>query len=129
MKRWLVIALLLASVGSTLAQAPTPPQEDPSADRAIPYTLADRDRAVRMEEALLNQNRRLDELQGQMSTFFGITLAAILGLVGLIVWDRRTTAALSAKEATTPFRKELDEHLALIQKLQREIAELKQQKP
>ncbi len=82
-----------------------------------------------MEEAILNQGRRMDELQGQMSTFFGITLAAILGLVGLIVWDRRTTAALSAREATGPFRKELDEHLALIQKLQNRIAELEKTKP
>lgn len=77
----------------------------------VPYTLADRDRVIRiearmetLESRMSGLEKRMDDLQTQMNrietTFdncfmwgFGMVLMSIFGLVGFIVYDRRTTLA------------------------------------
>jgi DNA repair exonuclease SbcCD ATPase subunit len=85
---------------------------------AVPYTLADRDRAIRTEarmETLESKvdaldtriddlNTRIDDLQQQINRLedkfdtyflwgFGLVLMSIFGLIGFIIYDRRTTLA------------------------------------
>jgi hypothetical protein len=77
----------------------------------VPYTLADRDRAIRtearmetLEARMSSLEKRMDDLQAQMNRIetkfdnyfmwgFGMVLMSIFGLVGFIVYDRRTTLA------------------------------------
>ncbi len=77
----------------------------------VPYTLADRDRVIRIEarmetlEARMSGlEKRMDDLQAQMNRIetkfdnyfmlgFGMVLMSIFGLVGFIIYDRRTTLA------------------------------------
>ena len=91
----------------------------------VPYTLADRDRAIRTEvklETLIAKiagvdgevggldkrisslETKMDNLKTQMNRFeskldnyfmwgFGMVLMSIFGLIGFIVYDRRTTIA------------------------------------
>ena len=93
-------------------------QKASEADRAIPYTLADRDRAVRMEERLNQMDKRMDIMQEQTNqsiqlltqatqklsddvselktTMYTSIISVILVLVGFLIWDRR--AALKPME-------------------------------
>ncbi len=84
----------------------------------VPYTLADRDRAIRtearmetlearmvgLEHRIDGLEKRMDDLQTQMNRIeskfdnyfmwgFGMVLISIFGLIGFIVYDRRTTLA------------------------------------
>ena len=77
----------------------------------VPYTLADRDRAIRtearmetLEARMSSLEKRMDDLQAQMNRIetkfdnyfmwgFGMVLMSIFGLVGFIIYDRRTTLA------------------------------------
>ncbi|MEI6139863.1 MAG: hypothetical protein WCP85_11400 [Mariniphaga sp.] len=77
----------------------------------VPYTLADRDRVIRiearmetLESRMSGLEKRMDDLQTQMNRIetkfdnyfmwgFGMVLMSIFGLVGFIVYDRRTTLA------------------------------------
>lgn len=73
-------------------------------DVVVPYTLADRDRAVRMEtrmDALETKNEeikvKIDRLEDKFDSYFmwgfGLVLMGIFGLIGFIIYDRRTTLA------------------------------------
>ncbi len=91
-------------------------------EKSIPYTQADRDRMVRLEtkiEAIdkriddlisnsdgkfLNINnkftdleRKIDRLEDKFDSYFmwgfGMVLMSIFGLIGFIIYDRRTTLA------------------------------------
>ena len=70
----------------------------------VSYTLADRDRAIRAEARLEGLEKRMDDIQTQMNRIeskfdnyfmwgFGMVLLSIFGLIGFIVYDRRTTLA------------------------------------
>ena len=70
----------------------------------VPYTLADRDRAIRTEARMESMEVRMNDLQAQMISLqtkfdsyfmwgFGMVLMSIFGLVGFIIYDRRTTLA------------------------------------
>ena len=70
----------------------------------VPYTLADRDRAIRTEARIESMEARMNDLQAQMISLqtkfdsyfmwgFGMVLMSIFGLVGFIIYDRRTTLA------------------------------------
>ena len=70
----------------------------------VPYTLADRDRAIRAEARLESLENRMNDIQTQMNRIeskfdnyfmwgFGMVLLSIFGLIGFIVYDRRTTLA------------------------------------
>lgn len=76
---------------------------------AVPYTLDDRDRAIRTEarmETLESKvealDKRIDDvrqlmnrLEDKFDTYFlwgfGLVLMSIFGLIGFIIYDRRTT--------------------------------------
>jgi len=78
---------------------------------AVPYTLADRDRAIRTEarmetveskvEALDNRiddvRQQINRLEDKFDTYFlwgfGLVLMSIFGLIGFIIYDHRTTLA------------------------------------
>jgi len=77
----------------------------------VPYTLADRDRAIRTEARMetldakvLALDRRIDDIHLQINRLedkfdsyfmwgFGLVLMSIFGLIGFIIYDRRTTLA------------------------------------
>jgi hypothetical protein len=84
----------------------------------VPYTLADRDRAIRTEARLetldakfgtIDQRfdaidkrfdameKRMDRMEDKFDSYFmwgfGLVLMSIFGLIGFIVYDRRTTLA------------------------------------
>ncbi len=63
----------------------------------VPYTLADRDRAIRTEAKMESMESLINELQTKFDSYFmwgfGMVLMSIFGLVGFIIYDRRTTLA------------------------------------
>ena len=74
----------------------------------VPYTLADRDRAIRTEARMeslegkvqaldLSINKKIDRLEDKFDSFFmwgfGLVLMSIFGLIGFVIYDRRTTLA------------------------------------
>ena len=63
----------------------------------VPYTLADRDRAIRTEVNMESMEARINDLQTKFDSYFmwgfGMVLMSIFGLVGFIIYDRRTTLA------------------------------------
>ncbi|MDD4191846.1 MAG: hypothetical protein PHI28_10970 [Mangrovibacterium sp.] len=103
MKRIVILILIVFSSLSALKA-----QEQ---QVAVPYTLADRDRAIRTEarmETLESKvealDKRIDDVRQQMNRLedkfdtyflwgFGLVLMAVFGLTGFIIYDRRTTLA------------------------------------
>mgnify|MGYP001563309216 CR=1 FL=1 len=73
-------------------------------EQVIPYTLEDRDRAVRMEvqmnERFESMNERfgsmnvrfesMDDKMDKLYTLLYFILGGVFGLIGLIMWDRRS---------------------------------------
>ncbi len=103
MKRLLTIILVFFSlILSSLAQ---------EQQVVVPYTLADRDRAIRtearletMEAKIEGLDKRIDDVHLQINRLedkfdsyfmwgFGLVLMSIFGLIGFIIYDRRTTLA------------------------------------
>ena len=116
MKKVLTIFILLLLTGAVV-QA----QEQ----QIVPYTLADRDRFIRLEaemgslrnemNSLRNEmNARLDSQQKQIDDLktlffwgFSITITLIIFLLGYTIWDRRTAlkpALTQAEEANNKAR-------------------------
>lgn len=66
-------------------------------EQLISYSQADRDRMVRVEtkvEAMQSQINRLeDKFDSCFMWGFGLVLMSIFGLIGFIIYDRRTTLA------------------------------------
>jgi len=74
------------------------------ASTTVPFTLEDRDRLIRLEQRMdalertmdarfAAQDAKFDSLQGQINdvkTLMYFVLGGMLGLVGFILWDRRT---------------------------------------
>ena len=60
----------------------------------VPYTLADRDRAVRTEASIElkfeSQQRQLDDLKILFYWGFGILITLFIFMLGYMIWDRRT---------------------------------------
>ncbi len=77
----------------------------------VPYTLEDRDRLVRVEtkveqiEKRLEQidkrfeqvDRRFERLENVMMWGFGLLFTTMVGMVGFVLWDRRTAVAPVAR--------------------------------
>lgn len=97
-----------------------------SINQPVPYTLADRDRLIRLEERVARVEKELTlfreqyrqemaELRAQLArmesrsdaqfytllSLIGLMLASIAGLIGFILWDRR--------KALEPIEKEVNE--------------------
>lgn len=70
----------------------------------VPYTLADRDRAIRLETKMEANDVKMEALESKMDVKFeavnaridylfwlqGVVLALILFILGYTIWDRRT---------------------------------------
>ncbi len=56
----------------------------------VPYTLADRDRAIRTEAKLESQQLQLDDVKTLFYWGFGILITLIIFMLGYMIWDRRT---------------------------------------
>lgn len=111
--KWLLLICLTMITLQTLAQ---------EQQVVVPYTLADRDRAIRTEsrmgtldvrvESLAKRidvrveslDKRIDDIHNQINRLedkfdsyfmwgFGLVLMSIFGLIGFIIYDRRTTLA------------------------------------
>ena len=111
MKSLLIILLLLVSLSALRVSA----QEQ---QVVVPYTLADRDRAIhtesrmetldakfggidkrfdaldkRIDDIHLQINRLEDKFDSYFMWGFGLVLMSIFGLIGFVIYDRRTTLA------------------------------------
>jgi len=93
MKQFLALITLLLLVFILKAQ-----------EQPIAYTQADRDRMVRVETKVEALDKRIDGIHLQMNRMedkfdsyfmwgFGLVLMSIFGLIGFIIYDRRTTLA------------------------------------
>jgi hypothetical protein len=86
MKKFLIISSILLFSVVIKAQ-----------DQSMAYTQVDRDRMVRVEtkvEALETGITRLeDKFDSYFMWGFGLVLMSIFGLIGFIIYDRRTTLA------------------------------------
>ena len=83
----------------SLLSLPSLAQENP-----ISYTQADRDRLVRLETKVEGVDKRIDDIHLQINRLedkfdsyfmwgFGLALMSIFGLIGFVIYDRRTTLA------------------------------------
>ena len=109
MKKLLILAFVLLFSGILKAQ---------EQQVVVPYTLADRDRAIRTEARMETLDakvggldkrfegldKRIDDIHSQINRLedkfdsyfmwgFGLVLMSIFGLIGFIIYDRRTTLA------------------------------------
>ena len=70
----------------------------------VPYTLADRDRAIltqtKMEVSFVSQQRQLDDLKTLFYGGFGIITSLFLFMFGYIIWDRRTAMKPALEQAS-----------------------------
>jgi len=82
MKRLTIILFFLLAFGSFNARA----QEQ----QVIPYTLADRDRAIRLEAKIEGLQLQIDQLSTLFYWGFGILITLFLFNLGYTIWDRRT---------------------------------------
>jgi cytochrome b subunit of formate dehydrogenase len=94
------------------------------AAKEISYTQDDRDRLIRMEEAIKGVNYRIDSLEKRMENIENLMyilisaiFAQIIGVVGFVLWDRRT--ALSPAIAKN---KELEEKTHMLEQALKEMA-------
>ncbi len=94
------------------------------AAKEVPYTLEDRDRLIRVEEGLkaVNQridglDKRIDGLQGLMYVVIGAVIAQTIGIVGFVLWDRRSALAPAIRK-----NRELEEREETLEKVLKEYA-------
>ena len=102
MKRFLIFIFVILLASGLKAQ---------ETQLTVQYTLADRDRAIRTEARMETLEAKVDALDKRMDNFqtqinrledkfdsyfmwgFGLVLMSIFGLIGFIIYDRRTTLA------------------------------------
>ena len=102
MKKLYIIVVFITFTVSLLAQ-----------NNEIPFTQDDRDRLIRLEEQYHSLSKEIQSLRREMNIkfdaiqiqindiksfmfwgfgiLFGVTITSTIGLVGFILWDRRTT--------------------------------------
>ncbi|GAB4541396.1 MAG: hypothetical protein Fur0020_10800 [Thermodesulfovibrionia bacterium] len=115
MKRVLILiimAIALSTVTSSFA-------------KEISFTQDDRDRLIRLEtkveqiEKRFEQiDRRIERLENVMMWGFGLLFTTMIGLVGFVLWDRRTALAPAIRK-----NKELEEREEKIERALKELAE------
>ncbi|MEM0941264.1 MAG: hypothetical protein AAGI25_15975 [Bacteroidota bacterium] len=72
-----------------------------SQSTAVPYTLEDRDRMIRLEEKFESQQKQLDDIKSLFYWGFGIMISLSLFTMGYMVWDRRTALRPVQDESRT----------------------------
>ena len=88
-----LLVFLLQSVQSVWAQ-----------EKSIPYSQSDRDRMVRVETQIQALDKRIDDVHLEINRLedkfdsyfmwgFGLVLMSIFGLIGFVIYNRRTTLA------------------------------------
>jgi len=96
--------------------------------KEIQYSLEDRERLTRLEvkveEGLkaVNQridglDKRIDGLQGLMYVVIGAVIAQTIGIVGFVLWDRRSALTPAIRK-----NRELEEREETIEKILKEYA-------
>ena len=97
MKLYLLVLLFCF----TLLSFPSVAQEQ---QVVVPYTLADRDRAIRteanMELKFESQQRQLDDIKTLFYWGFGILITLLIFMLGYMIWDRRTALQPALDKAT-----------------------------
>jgi chaperonin cofactor prefoldin len=97
----------------------------------VPYTLEDRDRLIRVETKIEEIDkrfkqidkrfeqveRRIERLENVMIWGFGLLFTTMIGLVGFVLWDRRTALSPAIRK-----NKELEERNDKIEKALKEYA-------
>ena len=83
----------------------------------VPYTLADRDRAIRteanMEVKFESQQRQLDDIKALFYWGFGILITLFIFMLGYLIWDRKTALQPALDKATDADAKSTNLTLAL----------------
>lgn len=82
MKKLLILVFVLLLSGILKAQ---------ELQVVVPYTLADRDRAIRTEAKLESQQLQLDDVKTLFYWGFGILITLYIFMLGYMIWDRLTT--------------------------------------
>ena len=88
----------------------------------MPYTLEDRDRLIRVEATLKefkesvdkridSVDKRVERLETVMMGGFGLLFTSMIGLVGFVLWDRRTALAPAVRRS-----RELEERAERIER-------------
>jgi tetrahydromethanopterin S-methyltransferase subunit G len=119
MKKNLLIFLSLCIVVGSVGTA---------AAKEIPYSLEDRERLTRLEVKVeegfksVNQridglDKRIDGLQGLMYVVIGAVIAQTIGIVGFVLWDRRSALAPAIRK-----NKELEEREDTLEKILKDYA-------
>lgn len=118
---------------------------DVLSDRAestvIPYTLADRERMVRMETKLEAVDKRFDSMDKRLDSMdrrldgmdkrigslqsiliggFGVLFSGMMALIGFILWDRRAALAPAVRKT-----RELEEDVVSLRNRVREFEDWK----
>jgi len=90
----------------------------------ISYTLEDRDRLIRLEAKVEQIDKRFEQidsrierLEGVMIWGFSLLFATMIGMVGFVLWDRRTALAPAIRES-----RELREREERIERILKEVA-------
>ena len=81
MKKLLILVFVLLFSGILKAQ---------EQQVVVPYTLADRDRAIRTEVKLESQQSQLADVKSLFYWGFGILITLFIFMLGYMIWDRRT---------------------------------------
>ncbi len=95
----------------------------------VPYTLEDRDRLIRVEATLKEfkesvdkriegVDKRIERLETVMMGGFGLLFTSMIGLVGFVLWDRRSALAPAIRRS-----RELEERQERVERVLRELAQ------
>jgi hypothetical protein len=99
-----------------------------SSVREVSFTHEDRERLrnvelrlerleTKVDEGLKAVNQRIDDLKGLLYVIIGAIIAQIVGVVGFVLWDRRTALSPAIRK-----NKELEEREEKIEKALKELA-------
>jgi len=95
-------------------------------NQPVPFTLADRDRIVRLEEGQKSLQLQIDQRFSAVDRQFAdlrnliyVVLAGMFGLVSFVLWDRRTALAPAIRR-----QKELADQEDLIKRALQEYAKV-----
>jgi len=95
MKKLLILVFVLLFSGILNAQ---------EQQVVVPYTLADRDRAIRTESSMElkfeSQQRQLDDIKALFYWGFGILITLFIFMLGYLIWDRKTALQPALDKAT-----------------------------